>query len=92
MKGPIKINEKQYADYDVGVYDDASYHALEGSSYKQVMGRVTVNPFGANSRYDSLGLTGYYDYGYRRGARQTRMPSTRPAGISPGPRASALHC
>ncbi len=27
MKGPIKINEKQYADYDVGVYDDASFHA-----------------------------------------------------------------
>jgi hypothetical protein len=64
MKGPIKFNEKQYADYDIGVYDDASYHALEQSAYKQVMGRVTVNPFGANSRYDGLGLTGFYDYGY----------------------------
>ena len=28
------------------------------------MGRVTVNPFGAKSRYDGLGLTGFYDYGY----------------------------
>ena len=64
MKGPIKFNEKQYADYDFGVYDDASYHALEGSAYKQVMGRVTINPFGANSRYDGLGLTGFYDFGY----------------------------
>jgi hypothetical protein len=64
MKGPIKINEKQYADYDFGVYDDASYHALEQSAYKQVMGRVTINPFGAESRYDSFGLTGFYDYGY----------------------------
>jgi hypothetical protein len=64
MKGPIKINEKQYADYDFGVYDDASYHALEQSAYKQVMGRVTINPFGAESRYDGLGLTGFYDYGY----------------------------
>ncbi|MGC1192850.1 hypothetical protein [Candidatus Binatus sp.] len=64
MKGPIKFNEKQYVDYDVGVYDDASFHANEGSAYKQVMGRVTVNPFGANSRYDGLGLTGFYDYGY----------------------------
>jgi hypothetical protein len=64
MKGPIKINEKQYADYDVGVYDDASFHAIEQSAYKQVMGRITVNPFGANSRYDGLGLTGFYDYGY----------------------------
>ena len=64
MKGPIKFNEKQYADYDVGVYDDASFHANEESAYKQVMGRVTVNPFGANSRYDGFGLTGFYDYGY----------------------------
>ena len=64
MKGPIKVNEIQYADYDVGVFDDASYHALEQSAYKQVMGRVTVNPLGAHSRYDSLGLTGFYDYGY----------------------------
>jgi hypothetical protein len=64
MKGPIKFGEKQYVDYDFGVYDDASYHALEQSAYKQVMGRVTINPFGAYSRYDGLGLTGFYDYGY----------------------------
>ena len=65
MKGPIKINEKQYADYDVGVYDDASFHANEESAYKQVMGRVTINPFGADSRYAGFGLTGFYDYGYK---------------------------
>jgi hypothetical protein len=64
MKGPIKYDETQYADYDFGVYDDASYHALEQSAYKQFMGRVTVNPLGAQSRYDSLGLTAFYDYGY----------------------------
>ncbi len=64
MKGPIKVNEKQYADYDVGVFDDASFHAIEQSSYKQVMGRLTINPLGANSRYDGLGITGFYDYGY----------------------------
>jgi hypothetical protein len=65
MKGPIKFHEKQYADYDVGVYNDASFHATEESAYKQVMGRVTINPFGAESRYDGLGLTGFYDYGYK---------------------------
>jgi len=65
MKGPIKVNEIQYADYDVGVYDDASFHALEQSATKQVMGRVTINPFGAKSRYDSFGLTGFYDFGYK---------------------------
>jgi hypothetical protein len=64
MKGPIKVNETQYADYDFGVYDDASYHALEQSSTKQFMGRITLNPLGAQSRYDSLGLTAFYDYGY----------------------------
>ena len=64
MKGPIKFNETQYADYDFGVYNDASFHAQEESSYKQVMGRVTINPFGAHSRYDGFGITGFYDYGY----------------------------
>jgi hypothetical protein len=64
IKGPIKFNELQYADYDVGVYDDASFHAIEQSSYKQVMGRLTINPLGARSRYDSLGITGFWDYGY----------------------------
>jgi hypothetical protein len=64
MKGPIKFHEMQYADYDFGVYDDASFHAQEQSAYKQVMGRVTINPFGARSRYDGLGITGFYDYGY----------------------------
>ena len=64
VKGPIKVNEIQYADYDVGVYDDASFHATEQSSSKQVMGRVTINPLGAHSRYDSLGITGFYDFGY----------------------------
>jgi hypothetical protein len=64
VKGPIKVNEIQYADYDAGVYDDASFHALEQSAQKQVMGRVTINPLGAKYRYDSLGLTGFYDFGY----------------------------
>lgn len=79
LKGPIKINERQYADYDFGVYDDASFHAEEDSAYKQVMGRVTINPFGAQSRYDGLGLTGFYDYAY-------------PAGCSPDQNASNTTC
>jgi hypothetical protein len=64
MKGPIKFHETQYADYDFGVYDDSNFHTIEQSSYKQVMGRITVNPFGAHSRYDGFGITGFYDYGY----------------------------
>jgi len=64
IKGPIKFHEKQYADYDFGVFNDASFHAQERSAYKQVMGRVTINPLGAKSRYDGLGITGFYDYAY----------------------------
>jgi hypothetical protein len=64
MKGPIKFHEMQYIDYDFGVYNDASFHAYEQSSAKQVMGRVTFNPLGAKSRYDSLGLTAFVDYGW----------------------------
>jgi hypothetical protein len=89
LKGPIKFNEEQYADYDVGVYNDASFHAEELSSEKQVMGRVTINPFGANSRYDGLGLTGFYDYGYPNGCSpdQSSLNSvcghiTRASGIA----------
>jgi hypothetical protein len=64
MKGPIKFHELQYADYDVGVFDNGNFHNQDRSAYKQVMGRVTVNPFGAHSRYDGLGLTGFYNLAY----------------------------
>ncbi len=72
MKGPIKINEMQYADYDFGVFDDGNFHNQDRGAYKQVMGRVTINPFGAESRYSGLGLTGFYNYGYS----QTCTPDT----------------
>src|SRR5271166_139672 len=64
MKGPIKINEMQYADYDFGAFNDGNFHNQERGAYKQVMGRVTINPFGAESRYSGFGLTGFYNYGY----------------------------
>jgi hypothetical protein len=64
MKGPIKVNETQYADYDFGAFNDGNYQHIDTSAYKQFMGRLTVNPLGAQSRYDSLGLTAFYDYAY----------------------------
>jgi len=64
MKGPIKFHETQYVDYDFGVYNNASFHAIEQSNTKQAMARITVNPLGAKSRYDSLGLTAFVDYGW----------------------------
>ena len=65
MKGPIKFNEKQYADYDFGVYDDASFHADRSRAHtsRSWVASRSIR-FGAKSRYDGLGLTGFYDYGY----------------------------
>lgn len=71
MKGPIKFNEVQYVDYDFGVYNNASFHAFEQDNTKQTMARVTFNPLGAKSRYDSLGVTAFVDYGWANTAPDT---------------------
>jgi len=64
FQGPIKFNELQYADYDVGVYDDANFHQYEQPNTKQFMSRISVYPLGAKWRFDGLGLTWFFDYGY----------------------------
>jgi hypothetical protein len=66
IEGPVHFfgSEKTYLDYSVGVYDNSSFHAFEQTSTKQVMGRLTAYPFGADWRFQGLGLTGFYDYGY----------------------------
>src|SRR5207244_12381036 len=53
-----------YLDYGIGVYNYASFRAFEQSDTKEVMGRLTAYPFGADWRYQGLGLTGFYNYGY----------------------------
>ncbi|MBF6568488.1 MAG: hypothetical protein IVW54_06390 [Candidatus Binataceae bacterium] len=63
-QGPITIGEKQYLDYDVGVFNNASFHAFEGTNTKEAMARLSYWPFGANWRFDGLGLTGFFNYGY----------------------------
>ena len=66
MEGPIRLGggEKTYVDYGLGVYDNGSFHAFEQTDTKQVMGRLTAYPFGADWRFQGLGLTGFYNYGY----------------------------
>ncbi len=64
VQGPIKFNELQYIDYDFGVYSNANYHQYEQTNTKQGMVRVSVYPFGAKWRFDGLGATFFYDYGY----------------------------
>jgi hypothetical protein len=64
IQGPIKFNEKQYVDYDIGVFNNASFHALEATNTKEAMARVSIYPFGALWRFQGLGITGFYNYGY----------------------------
>lgn len=64
LHGPVEFNNKQYLDYSIGVYNNASYRLLEQSEKKQLAARLTVYPFGARSNYDGLGFTGFYDFGY----------------------------
>jgi cell division protein FtsB len=64
MQGPIRFGEKQYFDYDFGAFTDASFHAFEQASTKQGMVRLSYYPFGAKWRFDGLGATFFYDYGY----------------------------
>ena len=64
LGGPIKFREKQYIDYEVGVFDNGNYKQYDASNDKQVMGRVSYYPFGAKSQYQGLGFTGFYDYAY----------------------------
>ncbi len=66
IQGPIILGKEnlQYADYNIGVFNNAGFHALEGTNTKEVQGRISLYPFGAKWRFDGLGLTSYYTYGY----------------------------
>ncbi len=64
IAGPIKSGEKMYADYEFGVYNNANFHQFEQSDTKQTINRVSIYPFGALWRFDGLGISGLYNYGY----------------------------
>ena len=63
MKGPIKVNETQYADYDFGTFNDGNYQHIDTSAYRELWAAYGQS-LGAQSRYDSLGLTAFYNYAY----------------------------
>jgi len=79
MQGPVKFNGLQYIDYDVGIYNNASFHAFEFTNTKQGMGRVSIYPFGAKWKFDGLGITGFYDYGYGNVTADTFSGNNGPA-------------
>ena len=70
LHGPIEFNGKEYLDYDLGVFNTASFHAVETNDKKQVMGRLSWYPFGTTADRTGLGLTFFEDYGYN-----TKLPS-----------------
>ena len=65
-EGPVKLrgSEATYLDYSFGAYNNGNFHQFEQSNTKQVMARLTAYPFGALWRFQGLGLTGFYNYGY----------------------------
>ncbi len=73
MEGPVKPygSEKMYLEYGLGVYSNGSFHAFEQTDTKEVMGRLSLYPFGALWRFDGLGITGFYNYGYGNTAPDT---------------------
>ena len=76
--GPVKLygGESNFLDYAFGVYDEGSFRTQDQSSAPQVMGRLTAYPFGANWRYQGLGLTGFYNYGWGNVAPDQQGVST----------------
>ncbi|MGH7780654.1 MAG: hypothetical protein ACREQR_12585 [Candidatus Binataceae bacterium] len=84
IAGPIKFNEKQYADYDFGAYNNSTFHAFEQANTKQVMGRLSVYPFGAKWRFQGLGATFFYDYGYGNVAPDVSPPGTTTTSLLHG--------
>ena len=77
MEGTFKHNERAYLDYGIGGFTNANYHTFEQSDTKQFMVRGTLFPFGAKWRYDGLGITGFYNYGYGNTAPDTAdIPTT----------------
>ena len=66
LAGPVKLYnaEKTYAEYAFGAFNNGNFNNGEQANTKQAMARLTVYPFGAKWRYDGLGITGFYDYGW----------------------------
>jgi hypothetical protein len=65
IHGPIESNGKEYLDYDLGVFNNNSFHAVELNETKSFMARGTVYPFGTTADRTGLGFTIFNDFGYK---------------------------
>jgi hypothetical protein len=77
LHGPIERNGKEYLDYDVGVFNTASFHATETNDKKQVMARLSWYPLGTTADRTGFGLTAFEDYGYN-----TKLPSQKSTALN----------
>ena len=68
MNGAYKAHGKQYLDFQVGLYNNANFHQFEQAEQKQFMVRGSLYPMGAASRFQGLGITGFYGHGYQNNA------------------------
>ncbi len=84
LNGPIGKNGKTYLDYQVGVFNNVSFHAFEYAEQKQFMARASFYPMGAKTRFQGLGLTAFYDHGYTNSAPDTNaaVPVVRVAALA----------
>jgi hypothetical protein len=84
LHGPIELHGKQYLDYEIGAFNNSSFHAYEVGDRKQFMARLSYYPLGAVSRFQGLGLTGFVAYGYKDAApdQNTKVPNTRVAALA----------
>lgn len=66
FNGPVKLmgGDTNYLDYGFGVYNNGSFRTAEQSDTKQIIAKGTIYPLGADWRFQGLGLTGMYDYGW----------------------------
>jgi hypothetical protein len=91
IQGPVNFGEKMYLDYALGAYDNSSFHAFEQTDTKQFMVRGSVYPLGAKWRFDGLGITGFYNYGYGNATPDTAdIPATLKGGNAHIQRIAAL--
>jgi hypothetical protein len=65
IHGPIESNGKEYLDYDLGIFNNNSFHAVELNETKSFMVRGTVYPFGTTADRTGLGFTVFNDFGYK---------------------------
>jgi hypothetical protein len=64
VHGPITFSGTEYLDYNIGVFNTASFHAIETNDKKQFMARLTWYPFGTTADRTGLGITAFDDAGY----------------------------